>query len=211
MENQITQVSRPPAKGCLGCFGRLIGIFALGGLCVLAITAAFAPWGFYMGGHFHWIPMWQGWGRLHSPTAGDYVLLVFMSPSPGGRGRAGVKGTAELCTPRGERFSLQLGGNMNRRGWFKDTEGEPLHLYMHRRTWFVGRTDHRPQLDLYGAWHTSDLVMDDHGALSRAFLADGSLNTGQSRNQPYARPAIQITLREGSKSDFESACSASKR
>lgn len=212
MSTQPTAIPPLPTKRRLGCFWSLVAFFVLGSLVVLALTAALTPWGFYLGGHFHWFPMWQGWGRMHSASAGDYVLFVRMSPSRRGQGRhASVSGTAELCTPRGEHFTLRLGGSMNKGGWFTNTDGEPLHIYMSRRTWFLGGTETRPHLDLYGLWHNPDLLMEDRGALSRAFLPDGSLNTGTSRNQPYAREVVQVTLREGSKSDFESACSAAKR
>src|SRR5215470_1798603 len=61
--------------GCLGCLGQCIVVLLFGVVLVLAITAVFAPWGFYMGGKFHIIPYRQGWGRLPAPS-GDYVLYV---------------------------------------------------------------------------------------------------------------------------------------
>jgi hypothetical protein len=39
------------------------------------------PWAFYMGGQFHIIPQWIGWGRMHSNFAGDYILYVQLSPA----------------------------------------------------------------------------------------------------------------------------------
>ena len=65
--------------GCMGCLGKpfayLLGFLVLGSLVVLAIDAVFAPWSFFMGGRFHPIPMWRGWGELQSASGRNYVLL----------------------------------------------------------------------------------------------------------------------------------------
>ena len=65
--------------GCVGCLGKLflylVGFGMLGSLLVLAIDAVFMPWSFYMGGHFHPIPTWRGWGKLHSES-GPRLRLV---------------------------------------------------------------------------------------------------------------------------------------
>jgi hypothetical protein len=56
----------PLSKPRLGCLGSLVAFFVLGVVFVLALTAVFAPWGFYLGGNFHIVPYWQGWGRLRA-------------------------------------------------------------------------------------------------------------------------------------------------
>ena len=33
------------------------------------MQAALHPWGFYLGGHRHLLPIWQGTGTLHAPAA----------------------------------------------------------------------------------------------------------------------------------------------
>src|SRR5205085_11482331 len=105
----MTPAAPKPRGGCLvrTVLSLLVGILAL-----VATMAVFAPWGFFMGGRFHLFPMWQGWGRMHSVTAGgDFVLFVSMQPRPGRSGISHVVGTGVLCTPRGETFNLRLGGD----------------------------------------------------------------------------------------------------
>jgi len=196
-----------------GCLLRLVAIFALGGILVLAITAAFAPWGFYLGGKFHILPYWQGWGTAHA-KAGDYVLFVRLEPTSGGKGTLGgswVKGTAYLCTPRGEHFRMKLGGGM-RKSLGLSTNGEAIHLWMFHWQWYGQfSADHRPSLDLRGHWQNPNLVMDDGGSFTRAFEADGTVYGGHDQNRPYSKDPLAITLVEGSYSDFEAACAAARR
>ncbi|HEY6348214.1 MAG TPA: hypothetical protein VI636_02275 [Candidatus Angelobacter sp.] len=191
----------------MGCLTRLILTFLMGVVLVLAIDAVFAPWSFFMGGQFHWIPMWQGWGRMHT-TSGDYVLFVYMYPRTGTRGVAHVGGTAALCTPRGETFKLTLGADFEK-NMGATTQGKHVYMYLHKRTgWFSSTaSDSRPDLEFHGAWHNPDIVVDDHGTLSRAFRPDGTLNT---TNLPAAKEVVPLTLHEGKRSDFDSACQSVK-
>jgi len=192
----------------MGCLTRLVLALLLGIALVLAIDAVFAPWSFFMGGSFHWIPMWQGWGRMHS-NAGDYVLFVRMEPRTGSRGIAHVGGIGVLCTPRGEIFNLTLGGDFEK-NMGASTDGKHVFLYLHRRGGFFSSTasDSRPSLEFHGAWHNPDIILDDHGIMSRTFKPDGTLY--EARNQPAAHETVALTLHEGSRSDFDSACSAVK-
>ncbi|MBZ5706921.1 MAG: hypothetical protein LAN63_16340 [Acidobacteriia bacterium] len=212
MSHTAVQLPQPRPKARLGCLGSLALYFVLGIVAFILIRAVFAPWSFFLGGTFHVFPIWQGWGRMHSKTAGDYALYVYMYPSPGGRGYPSVTGTATLCTPRGQRFSMHLGGGMNNKHVGLNTDGQEMHLYMNTWQGWSAQftTDRRPRLDLRGRWQNPNLVMDDHGTLSRAFLPDGTLYTGPEHNQPAAREDIPLTLTPGSRSEFESACAAIK-
>ncbi|HVO81281.1 MAG TPA: hypothetical protein VMT28_11150 [Terriglobales bacterium] len=214
MDHAKIQFPGQRPKPRLGCLGSLVVSILVGAVVFILLPAIFAPWSFYLGGSFHVLPIWQGWGRLHSKTAGDFALYVYMYPSPGrGLGYPSVKGTATLCTPRGQRFNMHLGGGINNKHPGLNTNGQPMHLYMNTwQGWSAQFTaDHRPRLDLRGTWQNPNLVMDDHGSLSRAFLADGSLYTGPEHNQPSAREDVQITISPGGKSEFEAACAAIKR
>ena len=65
--------ARPRSRfGCLGCLPQVFLALALGVALMLAITAIFAPWGFYLGGQFHIIPYWQGFGALYA-KCGKYL------------------------------------------------------------------------------------------------------------------------------------------
>lgn len=194
----------------MGCFTRVLLSLLLGCVLVLAINAVFNPWSFFMGGRFHLIPMWRGWGRMHSSVAGgDYLLFISMSPHTGrGRGLSHVTGSAVLCTPRGETFNLTLGGDFEKH-MGASTDGKRAYFYMHKRTgFFSSSTDTHPDLDFYGAWHNPELVLDDHGMLSREFNPDGSLYSSSLSKRPPAHETVSLTLHEGSRSEFDAACKA---
>lgn len=200
-------VPRRPGSGCLV---QVLGAFALGVVLVLAIYAVFAPWAFYMGGHFHLNPQWTGWGRMHSNIAGDYVLYVSISPRTGGRGtyRAvpHIKGQGFLCTPPGERYRLRVGGDFGKTSG-TDLQGKSAYLYMNNYTAFSSST--APSLEFRGKWNNPDLVLDDHGSINRAFDPDGVL-ARNTHMRPYIQEVVPLTLHEGIRSDFDAACAAIK-
>ena len=198
-----------PKQSRLGCLTRLILVFLLVGAVMAGVTWLFAPWGYYMGGRFHWFPSWQGVGRLHSDKGGgDYAVYLYFYPrARKGTGLMHVEGTAMLCTPRGEKFNLTLGGDFEKTSG-RDLNGKTASFYMNQRRVLGGDT--RPSLELRGRWNNPDLVLDDHGSIARAFEPDGSLYTGHSPGRPYMREVVPVTLHEGSPSDFNAACVAVK-
>ncbi len=199
-----------PRPGCFtGLFRSLLLIFVLGTLFVLALTAVFAPWGYYLGGHFHILPVWQGWGRMHTP-AGDYLVFVYLQPRSS-RGRStSIGGSGAVCTPRGETFNLRLTGGFHQRVG-RDTDGQQISLFLAQNLNFLGTNqDSRLKFSLYGAWHNPDLVVDDHGTVARAFNPDGTLYTGDPHKRPGPGAPLQLTLHQGSRSDFNAACAAAR-
>jgi hypothetical protein len=201
---------RRPRAGCLGCLPRLLLMLVVGGALALLAIAVFAPWGFFLGGMFHIIPYWQGWGVLHAKS-GKYVVFVGFQPRPSGsRIMPGpsVGGNGYLCSPRGEIFRLHLGGGM-RRGIGTNTDGEKIGLYMNYWPAFTGSfsADHRPSIELRGTWQNPNIVADDHGSIFRAFNPDGTVDRNQ-HNKPYPGDITPVTLVPGSYSDFEAACKA---
>jgi len=209
----------PPVKkgkgcfGCFGCVGQLAVIFVLAGVLYLATIAVFAPWGYFLGGKFHILPYWQGWGRLHSKISGDYVIYVRIDPSPGGMNGAHlstyVDGNGYICTPRGERIWLNVIGSM-RRHLNVSTNGEAIGIKLYHRTPFWGNfnAERRPRIELHGHWQNSQLIMDDDGSISRSFGNDGSVYLGNASNRPYKQEVVPVTLNEGSYSEFQSACAS---
>jgi len=202
---------QPPrrAKPRLGCFAQAVLLLALLVVVLFGLPAVFTPWGFYLGGNFHIIPYWQGWGKLHAKT-GDFALFVRIEPSRHGNSRYGtyVTGVAYLCTPRGETFRMHLGGTMPPHVGIS-TDGKPLRLRMFRYSTFSG--DERPQLDLRGQWQNPNLVMNDGGSLTYGFNPDGSVYEGHDPNRPHGVDPLPVTLNQGSYSGFEAACSAGRR
>jgi hypothetical protein len=197
---------QPPRKPRFGCLTGLLIVLLLGTVVYFGIPAVFYPWSFFMGGRFHLLPGWQGWGRMHSTTAGDYLLYVWMQADSRGRQHSSqLKGRAILCTPRGEKFPLTLSGGFEKH-MGTDTNGKTGHLSMYTRHILSG--DDRPRLELYGMWHNPDLVMDDHGTLANDFQPDGTLWAGKSKDRQSHHETLSITLHEGKASDFEAACAA---
>src|SRR5450432_79204 len=78
---QQTTTSNAPKSGWLK---QLFPILALFFVAVVVLPAIFMPWAFVMGGGFHILPTWQGWGKMHSNTAGgDYVIRISIYPKNG--------------------------------------------------------------------------------------------------------------------------------
>ncbi len=201
---------RSRSRSKLGCLTQIVLVFVVAGAVMLAFFALTAPWAFYMGGRFHLVPQWQGWGRLHSTSAGgDYALYVTLWPSHGRfRQLVYVTGRAVVCTPRGERFALTLGGNFDKPP-ARDLNGKRASLYMFNRTFkhiFAGAPA-KPELELRGHWSNPDLVGDDGGSIAGNFGPDARLYPdGTSR--PYLGKVSPVTLHEGSRSEFDAACRA---
>jgi hypothetical protein len=181
------------------------------GAVTMGVFAIVAPWSFYMGGHFRMLPMWTGWGKAHSRNVGDYVWLISFYPSTGRfSGLRHLKGNGVICTPRGEKYKLLLGGDFEK-GSGTDLQGKGATFYMNNNSVIArnlgGSLD--PHLELRGKWNNPDLVLDDHGSLNRSFAPDGSLIKNHAQ-QPYMQEVVPITVHEGSTSDFDAACAALK-
>lgn len=203
-----------PAKGRIiyGCFA----------LFVLVITVFLAlmdvistPWAYYLGGRsFHILPVWRGWGRMHSNISGDYALYIRLGPDEDdSSGQSDLVGDASICTPRGEIIDLRIHGTM-RPHLNRFTDGEAITLEMsHRKpvltTVFAGDLgfDSRPSLSFGGRWQNPNLVLTDTGSLSDAFQPDGTVYRGSN---PKRRPheIVPLTLKPGSYADFKGSCPA---
>src|SRR5690349_18039225 len=65
----------------MGCLTRLVLVLVVACAALAGAMYLFAPWAYYMGGRFHWFPMWQGVGRLHSNSGGgDYAFYLYFYP-----------------------------------------------------------------------------------------------------------------------------------
>jgi hypothetical protein len=69
------QLFQKKARSRLGCLGQLL-MLALILVGVGLLYAILTPWAFFMGGNFHPLGSWAGWGLMKSKTAGDYVLFL---------------------------------------------------------------------------------------------------------------------------------------
>lgn len=212
-QNLAPAVARKHRLGCFGCLWKVGLIFILAGIFYLAMIGVFAPWAFYLGGKFHVIPYWQGWGKLHAKS-GDYLMYVQIEPTSRGSRmylETNLTGDVYVCTPRGENIRLKMGGGM-RKHLNLSTDGEAIHLYMNYWPWNADfSTDHRPSLALRGHWQNPKLIMDDDGTIAKAFQPDGTVYHGNGRNRTYSPEVVPITFAEGSYSEYSTACSAMRR
>lgn len=209
---------RPPTRkartGCLGCLFQVGLVLLLGVVLSTALVGVFYPWAFYLGGKFHIIPYWQGVGRAHAKS-GDYLVWVQFEPTPRGSGMyltSNLTGNAYVCTPRGERIPMHLGGSM-RKNLNLSTDGEKISLYMNYWPLFYGQFvgDRRPSLEFRGKWQNPNIVMDDHGSIGRAFEPDGTVYRGHGGNRPYMDEVVPITFVEGPRSELDKACGELRR
>jgi hypothetical protein len=187
---------------------RLVAVFAICGIAVLAMVAVFAPWGYFLGGRFHAIPHWQGWGTAKSKTGAEYVVFMSMYPgSPTRLGSAYLSGDGYICTPRHERIRLKMNALM-RRHLGRNTEGEAITVHMYSRplTRAINPVS-RPSVDFRGHWSGNTIVMTDVGSIYSAFLPDGSVNRGRL---PAGRDTLPITINAGTLSGFDTACGGMK-
>jgi hypothetical protein len=123
-----------------------------------------------------------------------------------------LSGTAQLCTPRGELFrSLHVTASFSSKNFGLNSNNQPvtIHIYNYGLSGQVN-ADYRPEFDLYGSWQNSDLVLEDHGSLAKAFLPDGDVYVGSPANQPAAGTNLSITLVPGSPAQFKAACQSLK-
>jgi len=205
----LDRPARPRRRGCIGCLTQSALALVFGCAVVYVMFILLAPWNFYFGGHFHLVPGWTGRGWIHSTAAGgNYYLWVRFEPTTPGYRRSPLKGTAFLCTPRGERYRLHFGGSMPRKHG-TDLRGVPIHLYLYNWPLFGQFTgDRRPKLDFYGTFGNSKLTMEDRGSLARAFRGDGTLHGPQDRNVPWKQESVPVTLEEDTSWVLSPACPA---
>ncbi len=171
----------------------------------MGLNALLAPYNYFLGGHFHWMPGWQGLARFHTATSGgDYVIWIRFDPTTPGYRKSPLKGAAYLCTPRGERFTLDMGGSLPRHVG-RDLTGVPLHLYMFRYTAAAQLSgDTRPRIDFWGSFGDRVLKLDDHASVAHAFNPDATVNNGRWKGSRDEK--LRFVLHEGSPWTIRPSC-----
>ncbi|MGH9735336.1 MAG: hypothetical protein ACRD8A_12195 [Candidatus Acidiferrales bacterium] len=197
---QTPKPSRP-GRWRFGWLG--LGVVAV--LVYLAI-ALLNPWALHIGGRSTPLMFWTGTGKLVT-SSGTYPLLVTLYPSPHGstlrldglRPISGLHGQARLCTPRGSEV-LSLTGTIY--GGWRSTDGALMEFRLlewnSTRDRLLGTNTRSGYIDLFGYWHGPELPMNDRRAWSSPFRSGLKLKDAS------------VTLRWGSKSDFDAACAASR-
>ena len=203
-------IQKPSRKrgSCLGDIVKLFVLLVILGVGYFVVIGVFAPWTYYLGGNFHLLPMWQGWGTIQEPS-GNFALYVFLSrPESSRLGISYMSGTAQLCTPRGERFNyLHVIMSFSNQHFGLNTDKQPvtLDIYNYGASSQLNG-DNRPDFILYGAWQNPNLVLEDHGSFGSEFLSDGTAYLGPLSNQPPLGPNLSVTLSPGSPAQFNAAC-----
>jgi hypothetical protein len=168
------------------------------------------PWAnFNLGGHFHPFGGWQGMGTLHSTTAGgDYTMWIQFELNPNSssttRG-ALLKGSAVLCSPRGEYLPLKIWVDALRRHG-GDLTGVPLHVRMN--PWMplaIPGTVRNPQLEFYGTFGDDVLVLEDRGSLGMAFGPDGRVRESPATTLSSAE-RLGVTLEKSTLPRLPEGC-----
>ena len=155
-----------------GGWGRLIVVLLAVVVALMAATALFAPWAYYLGGHFHWAPMWAGVADFAGPD-GEYQLFLWMRPFPQGTALhldTALTGNATLCTPQGERIFMKVSGGMDRH-LPTDTVGQRIGLSAYERNavyrfWDSVNKPGGARLALKGVW--AEGRIDATGTVTRA-------------------------------------------
>lgn len=196
---QTTKAFRPKAR--IGCIGTLV----LGLLFVAAFEALFNPWAYHMGGRFTLLT-WTGVGTLEGANGARDALYVRLSLAPRGhvsyspysRGPSTFTGDALLGTPQGAVQKFRLSGSLHN-AWL-NAEGAPLTLGF--RTPYGEKP--REAFNLRGAFHGTQLVLEDRGTSGHLFQPDGSLDAVRGQYFSTAdKPYMHVTLDYGGRSDFD--------
>jgi hypothetical protein len=166
----------PPQRRRIGCLGQLLALALLAGVGFIALTGFTNPWIFTVGGRFRVLPFWQGVGEIEGP-GGTYRIFVFFQPENGGfrvLPSTSVRGSGWVCAPTGHTYPVLVGGGAREVVW-RSMDNKPFSLYTYQR--HAGSSVHvPPKLDFAGGWVGPNLVMEDKGTTTSAFLVDGSLN-----------------------------------
>lgn len=199
MAYPYAEFSPKPRRGKLRGFPALLALLGIAALFPIGLYVL-APWTFYYGGHFHWIPGWKGKATLHTNlSGGDYFLWFYIEPSIPQYKQSDMGGTAILCTPRGERIPLTIVASVPK-GRGTDLTGVPLSFSLHRLGVAARfNANYRPSWDLYGAFGKSELVVEDRGSIAGAFLANGAVaGEGQGRQSNPPLENVKFRLEETS-------------
>ena len=159
------------------------------------------PWAIHMGDR--WTPLltWTGTGSLVTANETFPLLVTFSLSAQGSRLRldglrptGAVSGWGWLCTPQGTTIRLRLSGTIY--GAWRSTDGALMKFRLIERIKNFPAIQDGGYVDLFGHWHGPQLVMDDRGAWSAPFRAGLKIKHAS------------VTLRPGSKSEFNAACAA---
>jgi hypothetical protein len=139
---------------------------------------------------------------MHSSTGANYALFVQMYANLGSKKRnGGLRGTAILCTPKGETYNFTLSGTVYT--WLS-TDGKKVALH------FYTPKNSSPQLSfsLTGVWQGQELVLEDKGSMAMSFYEHGGAK-GYGVGRTADKENAQVTLQYGKENEFNALCHSS--
>jgi hypothetical protein len=143
-------------------------------LMAAGVVSAFSPWSFFIGGRFTPLAQWTGYGKMHSPTGGDYGLFLRLAHHQSDdiagafAAKPNLRGSAILCTPQGDKYEYRVEGTV-RNAWLQ-TEGRSTGLRLVTLDSDPQLRDVRlqnlglPNNDLRGVWRHGSLMLDNNGS-----------------------------------------------
>jgi hypothetical protein len=189
---EATRASQKP--GCLRYLTLLLLVFILVGVVG-------KPWGLHMGGRWTPAMVWHGYGKMHASTGQNYMLWLNIGPMAVASRKSGrrdnFQGTATLCTPGGQRITLDVFGKVD--AWL-DAGGKPMTMRLATQRGIRPVASFR----LEGQWEGQELELSDKGSMADSFRSDGTAK-GYAEGLRAPVEHAEITLRYAKKGEFEAA------
>ncbi|HVU52024.1 MAG TPA: hypothetical protein VHL80_15105 [Polyangia bacterium] len=200
----------PRTRGRLGCFSLLLLMVLL----PVGLQALLSPWALQIGGRWTPLGQWTGLGAVEASNGGKYVLYVDFtagwifgrrSGSRRGGGAHGhsdtLQGTGVLCTESGATDTFDLAGRVD--AW-RTTDGAKTWLSLRRGT--PERLPSGWDVAWHGAWNGPALELaSPDNSFTEVFTPRGTIRHVTSTADAGT---AKVTLRYGSRDDFEAACRA---
>jgi hypothetical protein len=169
------------------------GILIVLGCAYIAAPEFWLPWAHLTGGSFHIAHWWSGAGTFAGPD-GSYQVYLYLEPlhTTHATYDTALTGRGHLCTPSGDRWVLEVSGDMDKH-LPRNTLGQKIEINTFARSKpgsFSGmEAPGAPYLRLNGIWGTGKI--EARGTLEHQAAAEG-------KPKPPPAAPIAVTLQKSS-------------